>query len=468
MHHDRGTMAAAVLALVREAEPACGPVAAEQLRAVGEAVTGPLRVALTGRVSSGKSTLINALLGRRLAATAAGECTAVEHHYRHGHWTAATAVLDDGSLMAVPLPADGPLTTLPQGLDPRRIRRIEITDPLPVLQGLCLVDTPGLASASGAAGPIAPTTDADPAAAADAVLFVLNGPLHPDEASAVESFLLSVGGQGAGAVVAVLNKTDRLGSDPAAAWRRARSLASSIAADHGGLFSAVVPTVAMLGQAGQVGLSEEHSRAIVALADAWDADLAAAACTDTELFCLESAPVPVDRRRDLLAHLGLHGVAELLPAARSGEARDAVALSDLAYRRSGLPDLVATLRRSTLARAEPLKVGRALADLARLCGRLDVDPDLADRVDALACTPELLPMRLAAAMQAVAVGEVHLPTDLSDDLTAALSSAGLPRLQQDLAAERLAAWQSWGLVGAPARRRVAAAVCEAWTAKVSG
>src|SRR5688572_3535471 len=43
----------------------------------------PLRVAIAGRVKAGKSTLVNALVGERLAPTDAGECTRIVTWYRH-------------------------------------------------------------------------------------------------------------------------------------------------------------------------------------------------------------------------------------------------------------------------------------------------------------------------------------------------------------------------------------------------
>src|SRR5690606_18296035 len=42
-----------------------------------ERLDGPLVVAIAGRVKAGKSTLLNALVGRAVAATDAGECTRV-------------------------------------------------------------------------------------------------------------------------------------------------------------------------------------------------------------------------------------------------------------------------------------------------------------------------------------------------------------------------------------------------------
>ncbi|MFD0814792.1 dynamin family protein [Amycolatopsis umgeniensis] len=58
----------------------------DALAQVGKAVRArldqPLRVALVGRVSSGKSTLLNALLGRAIAPTSGRECTEVVYVFR--------------------------------------------------------------------------------------------------------------------------------------------------------------------------------------------------------------------------------------------------------------------------------------------------------------------------------------------------------------------------------------------------
>ena len=50
-----------------------------RLVAVRDRLDEPLRVAIAGRVKAGKSTLLNALVGERLAPTDAGECTRDRH-----------------------------------------------------------------------------------------------------------------------------------------------------------------------------------------------------------------------------------------------------------------------------------------------------------------------------------------------------------------------------------------------------
>ena len=51
----------------------------------------PLRVAVAGRVSAGKSTLVNALLSQRVVPVGAGECTQVVTWLRYGEVDEAAA-----------------------------------------------------------------------------------------------------------------------------------------------------------------------------------------------------------------------------------------------------------------------------------------------------------------------------------------------------------------------------------------
>src|SRR3954462_1821443 len=53
---------------------------AEVLRRLG----APLQVAVAGRIKSGKSTLVNALIGRRVAPTDIGECTRLVTRFQYG------------------------------------------------------------------------------------------------------------------------------------------------------------------------------------------------------------------------------------------------------------------------------------------------------------------------------------------------------------------------------------------------
>ena len=65
-------------------------------RVIVERLQGPMRVAIAGRVKAGKSTLLNALVGERLAPTDAGECTRLISWYRHGIGYRVAATLPSG------------------------------------------------------------------------------------------------------------------------------------------------------------------------------------------------------------------------------------------------------------------------------------------------------------------------------------------------------------------------------------
>jgi predicted GTPase len=75
---------ASVLAACTELLPQCGEATADGVRQVIARLEAPLQVVVAGRISSGKSTLVNALIGRRVAPTAVGECTHLVTRFSYG------------------------------------------------------------------------------------------------------------------------------------------------------------------------------------------------------------------------------------------------------------------------------------------------------------------------------------------------------------------------------------------------
>jgi hypothetical protein len=101
----------------------------------------PLRIALSGTLKSGKSTLLNALLGEEVAATDATECTRVVTTYRYAPTPVVEIVPDGGRRTALPPAAIGGTALVPE--------EIEIGLPSRLLARWTLVDTPGTSSTTG-------------------------------------------------------------------------------------------------------------------------------------------------------------------------------------------------------------------------------------------------------------------------------------------------------------------------------
>src|SRR4051794_19374550 len=189
-----GPLSASVATLCDAVLAETGPEAGKQLRQIRDRLGEPLRVAIAGRLKAGKSTLVNALIGRRVAPTAVGECTRVVTRFRYGPADRVDVVCRDGERRSLPLDDDG---MIPQrlGVSLGRVAYVDVTLTSEKLRELTVVDTPGLAStdtmvsarAQEAAGvstaPFDADIDADSAsevAAAEAVVYVFTQAVRAD------------------------------------------------------------------------------------------------------------------------------------------------------------------------------------------------------------------------------------------------------------------------------------------------
>ena len=120
-----------------------GPELVEPASELREMVTRPPRVAIAGRLKSGKSTLVNALTQHHIAATDSVECTMAVSMYLDGAPARAEVVGLDGRVDRVSL-GQGPLDHLPRPLD--EVDYVRQFVPNVSLQRLSLIDTPGTAT----------------------------------------------------------------------------------------------------------------------------------------------------------------------------------------------------------------------------------------------------------------------------------------------------------------------------------
>src|SRR5699024_3132169 len=104
-----GPLSASVARLCTELRERVSAHTAEGVDRVLRRISEPLQLAVVGRTKSGKSTLVNALIGRRVAPTDIGECTQLVTRFQYGTVDRVELVLHDGTTRAVPCSTDGGL-----------------------------------------------------------------------------------------------------------------------------------------------------------------------------------------------------------------------------------------------------------------------------------------------------------------------------------------------------------------------
>ncbi|BFU45012.1 dynamin family protein [Krasilnikovia sp. MM14-A1004] len=352
-----------------------------------------------GRVKAGKSTLVNALVGRRIAPTGVGECTRTVTWYRYGAPERAELELRDGSRRDLPLKGGRMPDRL--GVPPERVARIVVHLQAAALREQTVIDTPGLATLTSANEEATRTAvlgadDAEQvsryaAGQAEAVLFVFRESERRDELEFLDQFRAATGELGASAInaVGVLSQADQFaGTDP---FDVADGQATRLAVARAAHVSAVVAASGLLAEAARTGrLGESDARLLAGIAD----------LPEVRLRLRHSMPLPdgtdpAELER-LYRVLGVHGLHQGRHRCGDGVHQLVAWLESV----SGIARVEDLVRSSLLNRAQALKAMRALRVLTHAANRTGADTALG-LIEQARLDPALHPVRELRALRSL-------------------------------------------------------------------
>ncbi len=457
--------------------------ASPELRAVVlevlDRLQAPLQVAVTGRLSSGKSTLVNALVGRKVAPTAAGECTRLVTRFTYGGIDRVEVVATDGRVVALGLTDEGtvpPDAPSRAGIAVEDVSHLEAVITSDLLAELTIIDTPGLGSLERA--PLGGVQHAA-VVGAEAVLHVLAQGVRTDDVDVVELFTADTADRenGPATVLAVLTKADTLsrGAHPSV-WAAAEHLAAQQARRLGRRVVGVLPVVGLLGETTETGaFTSADADALRVLARADDATRVALLAS-VDLFTAVPSTVDAAVRARLLRLLDLHGVACALHVLDADPDVSVGRLRAALHAASGLDAVRARLQHVLGARVDVLKAAAALGALSGAAATLGVAADrtaVAEGVERLLRLPEAHQLQVAEVLTLLTSGAVALPDDLTAEVVRLgthtdpgrrldLPGAPVPTLAA-LALERAGWWRGYASFGArPDQARIAHVVHRAY------
>ena len=380
------------------------PATRTTVEALGARLAEPrIRIAVGGRIKAGKSTMVNALLGQRLAATGVGETTTLVAWFHHGPQDRVRVHRRDGTAQIVPAAPGGGVPAHVE--DPAGVAHLEVETPNEALASRhTVVDTPGLNSLSDLdAGSLAALADAD------GVIYLMPHPGENDLA-ALEAVRSSAGGLrlGAANMIGVLSRIDTLSGD-GDPWPAAHRVAERYGHELRSVLSAVVPVVGLMAETGLgAEFAEADHAAVRALAAADRLDVEDALLSVQDFLDWPDTPVPEAHRRRLLQLLGLHGTSVAVELVRGGTRTTADLLTGLTVR-SGIGAVLAHVDGVFVAGADRLRASAAIAALEELVWRDTEYSTAADRPTLVRLRAELDRIRLEPAMR-----QVELASGLAD------------------------------------------------------
>jgi hypothetical protein len=429
----------------------------------------PLRVAVAGRVKAGKSTLVNALVGQKIAPTAIEECTKVVTLFTYGVPERLELLLSDGARQSLPL-VDG---RIPDPLGPplEEVQSVHVYLSRERLRGVTLIDTPGLSSVNREYSTRTETLLLDrvsrnAAEHADALVFLMSHGVRQDDAEMLASFRALFEGAHASpaTAVGVLSRADQVSSGDEDPLPVAKKLAARQSQALQSVACAVVPTIGLLAETaeGQT-LEERDAEALRTLAELEPERRGRLLFSHEEFLAFESPVASVERQR-LLSMLDLYGVGkclELIDGGVTGASELEAKLRDL----SGISELRALLDDSFLRRGDTLKAHAALTALSELSWEQASGPNadvlrrMRTAIEHVRLEPEMRSINEIWAAQAATSEDVYLPAELREDLArlvARSDPAGRVGLDPSAGSEEIAdaarraatRWRAFGNVGA--------------------
>lgn len=336
-----------------------------RLAALRERLDEPLRVAIAGRVKSGKSTLLNALVGERLAPTDEGECTRIVTWYRDGHTyeVLARPVAGQPRQLRFSREQDAIQVDL-GGLKPDDIAELLVTWPSQALRTATLIDTPGIGSLSERVSRRAwelLTTD-DEETPADAVVYLMRH-LHAGDLEFLRAFQdTEVSRPNPVNAIAVLSRADEIGvgrmDAMASAGRIAQRLAKEVNVRR--VVQTVVPVAGLLAETAAT-LTETEVAQLRRVADVPLQEIDNLLLTaDRFLELMPELGLTDLERRALLDRLGLFGVRLGATLLRRGVVATATELARELTEHSGINELKDVLSSLFFGRRDVLKSRSAL------------------------------------------------------------------------------------------------------------
>jgi hypothetical protein len=346
------------------------PAASEALSDLDRRLHEPLRLAVAGMVKAGKSTLLNAMIGERLAPTDAGECTRVVTWYRYSATPTITVHPLEGPPRRMAIRREDGRLVLDLGATAAEdVSWIDVGWPSTGLRSLILIDTPGIASLSqdvSARSTSFLVPDTEPSSA-DAIVYLMRH-LHASDVKFLESFRDTAAGASQTVnAVAVLSRADEIGSGRIDSMLSAGKVARRYERDGelASLSLGVVPVAGLLAESARTLREDEFAsfRELAQLERKSRERLMVSA--DRFVRPSDLTTLSEEVRRRLLARFGIFGV-RLAAALIRGGASDSSQLSEQLVQQSGLNDLQQFIRLQFRSRAGALKVRGVLDALQTL------------------------------------------------------------------------------------------------------